>query len=174
MSLDLNKYGYGKKTIVRDIRPIYIRFGEWLQRPTSALSICLVGFMSFFMIPEALLFSDLIFIFFLLFFWWLKTRDRALPAKLPLGAPYKDTNNITASSNGEPEGILFIGNEAKTREQIWYTNSDARTHILYLGTTGSGKTEGLKSFATSALLGDLDLFILMVKPIQIYGLHYLL
>lgn len=151
MSLDLKKYGYGKKTIVRDIRPIYVRFGEWLQRPTSALSFCLIGFMSFFMIPSTVLFTDLLLITYVLFFWWLKTRDRALPAKLPLGAPYKDTNNISAGKKGEAEGILFIGNERATKQQIWYTNSDARTHILYLGTTGSGKTEGLKSFATSAM-----------------------
>ena len=151
MALDLKKYGYGKKTIVRDIRPIYVRFGEWLQRPTSAFSICLLGFMSFFMIPDTILFSDIIFVSSVLFFWWLKTRDRSLPAKLPLGAPYRDSHNVSAGKNGQPEGILFMGNEKKTKQQVWYTNSDARTHILYLGTTGSGKTEGLKSFATSAL-----------------------
>jgi intracellular multiplication protein IcmO len=151
MSLDLKKYGYGKKTIVRDIRPLYQRFGEWLQRPANALSICIIGLSSFFVIPETILFGDIIFILYLLFFWWLKTRSRALPGKLPLGAPFKDTNNMTPGKNGTPEGILFIGNERKTKEQVWYTNSDARTHILYLGTTGSGKTEGLKSFACSAL-----------------------
>jgi ABC-type uncharacterized transport system ATPase subunit len=39
----------------------------------------------------------------------------------------------------------------KTNEEVWFTNSDARTHILYLGTTGAGKTEGLKSMVTNAL-----------------------
>ena len=151
MSLDLSKYGYGKKTIVRDIRPVYMRFGEWLRQPTSAFSICLIGMMSFFFAPYVLLFGDLIFIAYLLFLWWLVTRKRSLPAKLPIGAPYTDTNNMSVGRDGTPEGILFIGNEKHTKQQIWYTNSDARTHILYLGTTGSGKTEGLKSFVTSAM-----------------------
>lgn len=151
MALDLKKYGYGKKTIVRDIRPLYVRFGEWLQRPTNAAAICFLGACIFFFVPTSILFSDLIFIGYLLFFWWLMTRDRALPAKLPIGSKYKDTNNMGPGKSGQPEGILFLGNEKKTKQQIWYTNSDARTHILYLGTTGSGKTEGLKSIVASSL-----------------------
>lgn len=151
MALNLKKYGYGKKTIVRDIRPLYMRFGEWLQEPINALSVCLIGAMSFFFTKHALLFSDLILVCYLLFFWWLKTRSRALPAKLPLGAPYTDTNDMSPGRDGTPSGILYIGNEKHTKQQVWYTNSDARTHILYLGTTGSGKTEGLKSFVTSAM-----------------------
>ena len=56
--------------------------------------------------------------------------------------------------SGKPEGILFLGNARgpdNRNEEIWFTNSDARTHILYLGTTGAGKTEGLKSMVTNAL-----------------------
>lgn len=151
MALNLKKYGYGKKTIVRDIRPLYLRFGEWLQKPASALSVCVIGLSSFIVVPDVIFFADIILIVYLLFFWWLKTRSRALPAKLPLGAPYVDTNDISPGRDGTPEGILFLGNEKHTKQQIWYNNSDARTHILYLGTTGSGKTEGLKSFVASAL-----------------------
>ncbi len=151
MALDRKKYGYGKKAIVRDIRPLYIRFGDALQRPAYALTVCVLGIALFFFFPGTYLFSDLIFIFYLLFFWWLNTRDRTLPGKLPVGSSYTDKNNMTAGKNGEAEGILFIGNDKKTKQQVWYSNSDARTHVLYLGTTGSGKTEGLKSFVSSAL-----------------------
>ncbi len=49
------------------------------------------------------------------------------------------------------EGILYLGNVKDTNEEVWFTNSDARTHMLYLGTTGAGKTEGLKSMVTNAL-----------------------
>ena len=151
MALDLKKYGYGKKTIVRDIRPLYERLGEWLIKPRTVVGICMIGIMSFFFVPNVVFFSDLIFVSYLLYFWWLCTRDRALPAKLPLGAPYLDTNDMGPGRDGTPEGILFIGNEKHTKQQVWYSNSDARTHILYLGTTGSGKTEGLKSFVSSAM-----------------------
>ncbi len=151
MALDRKRFGYGKKDVVRDIRPLYVRFGDWLQLPANALGICLIGVGLFFFVPSSVLYADIVLIIYLLFFWWLKTRDRKLPGKMPVGAPYKDTNNMGPGKNGTPEGILFIGNEKKTKQQIWYSNSDARTHILYLGTTGSGKTEGLKSFVTSAL-----------------------
>ncbi len=151
MALNLKKYGYGKAAIVRDIRPLYVRLGDAIQQPGYSMPICVMGAAALFLVPDAYLFGDIIFIFYLLFFWWLKTRDRKLPGKLPMQAPYQDTNNMTPGKDGTPEGILFIGNEKSTKQQIWYNNSDARTHILYLGTTGSGKTEGLKSFATSAM-----------------------
>ena len=54
----------------------------------------------------------------------------------------------------EVANIVFdadLGNDHETNEEIWFTNSDARTHCLYLGTTGSGKTFGLKSYACNAL-----------------------
>ena len=151
MALDRKKYGYGTKDVVRDLRPLYVRFGDALRKPSYALTACILGICLFFAFPSAYMYSDIILISYLLFFWWLKTRDRSLPGKLPVGAPYKDKNNMGPGKNGEAEGILFIGNEKETKQQVWYNNSDARTHILYLGTTGSGKTEGLKSFVTSAL-----------------------
>ncbi|HPD83420.1 MAG: type IV secretion system DNA-binding domain-containing protein [Alphaproteobacteria bacterium] len=151
MALDRKRFGYGKRAIVRDIRPLYVRMGDALQLPTYSFTMFFLGCSALFIFPGAYLFGDLIFFIYLLFFWWLKTRDRKLPGKMPMGAKYKDTNNMTPGKDGTPEGILFIGNEKKTKQQVWYNNSDARTHILYLGTTGSGKTEGLKSFVTSAL-----------------------
>ena len=151
MALDRKRFGYGKHTVVRDIRPLYIRMGDALQQPTYSFSICFIGAASLVLVPNLYMFGDLVLIFYLLFFWWLKTRDRKLPGKMPVGAPYLDSNNMTPGKKGQAEGILFIGNEKKTKQQLWYSNSDARTHILYLGTTGSGKTEGLKSFATSAM-----------------------
>ncbi len=151
MALNL-KHGFGKKAIVRDIRPLYVRFGEWWQKPVSALTTCMLLIGLFFIFPTAVYYTDFILILALLFLWWLKTRDRALPGKMPVGAPYHDTNNTSAGNDGTPSGILFMGNEQiNFKQQIWYNNSDARTHILYLGTTGSGKTEGLKSFVTSAM-----------------------
>lgn len=151
MALDRKKYGYGKAAVVRDIRPLYVRFGDAIQRPTYSFSTLFMLAALLFLLPGAYIFGDFIFILACLFFWWLVKRDRVLPGKMPLGAEYKDSNNMTPGKNGQAEGILFIGNEKKSKQQVWYSNSDARTHILYLGTTGSGKTEGLKSFVTSAM-----------------------
>jgi intracellular multiplication protein IcmO len=64
-----------------------------------------------------------------------------------MGSKHKDKH----SRGGKAGGILYLGNTHPDREEVWFDNSDARTHMLYLGTTGSGKTEGLKSMATNAL-----------------------
>ena len=151
MALDRKRFGYGKSAVVRDIRPLYVRFGDAIQMPNNSFSICFVGASSLILVPDVYMFGDIVLILYLLFFWWLKKRDRKLPGKMPIGAPYLDTNNMGPGKKGQAEGIFFVGNEKKTKQQLWYSNSDARTHVLYLGTTGSGKTEGLKSFATSAM-----------------------
>lgn len=50
------------------------------------------------------------------------------------------------------EGITFIGKEISTKLEIWTGNSDLRTHMLVLGTTGSGKTEFLLGLVYNALV----------------------
>jgi intracellular multiplication protein IcmO len=63
-----------------------------------------------------------------------------------------DPNNKSPAGKDQmSEGILYLGNEDKNKEEVWFTNNDARTHILYLGTTGSGKTVGLTGLVTNAL-----------------------
>lgn len=43
------------------------------------------------------------------------------------------------------EGIIYLGNDMDTGEEIWMTDSQARTHMLFMGTTGSGKSQPLHS-----------------------------
>lgn len=88
---------------------------------------------------------------------WFKKQLIELPLKLPAhAAPAKDRFNINPATGGpgKAEGILFLGNVKDgpmKGDEIWITNSDARTHILFLGTTGAGKTEGLKSLVANAM-----------------------
>ncbi|MBN8521511.1 MAG: type IV secretion system DNA-binding domain-containing protein [Alphaproteobacteria bacterium] len=151
MALDLKKHAVTSKTVRRDIRPLYVRFWEWLKKPSNALIIFLMGAMMPFFVPMTANLMDIVFLGYLFIFWCMKKTDRKLPAKMPMGAPYFDSKNTAAGRGGKAEGILYVGYDRTTSEQLWFTNADARTHILYLGTTGSGKTEGLKSFVTNAL-----------------------
>lgn len=151
MALDTRKYEKKHTDLLRDTRPLYVRFGEWLKKPDSTFAVCLVGVFGLYASNVAMLMGDIIFIIYLLLFWWLLTRSHSLAFKLPMGAKYKDRRNEGAGLSGKAEGILYLGNVDKTNEEVWFTNSDARTHILYLGTTGAGKTEGLKSMVTNAL-----------------------
>ncbi len=151
MALDTRKYEKKHTDLLRDTRPLYVRFAEGLKKPDSTFAVCVMGAFALYWSQSVLLMGDIIFIGYLLFFWWLITRDRSLAFKLPMGAKYKDKRNSGPGNSGKAEGILYLGNVDKTNEEVWFTNSDARTHILYLGTTGAGKTEGLKSMVTNAL-----------------------
>ena len=50
------------------------------------------------------------------------------------------------------KGITHLGNDIATKEPISASNSDMRTHMMVLGTTGSGKTELLLGIVYNALV----------------------
>jgi hypothetical protein len=50
------------------------------------------------------------------------------------------------------KGITFLGREISTKMEIWSSDIDLRTHMLVLGTTGSGKTEFLLGLVYNALV----------------------
>jgi intracellular multiplication protein IcmO len=145
MGFDIKKHDISHKALLRDTRPLMTRIADFLSQPANFISI-FVGTAFFIWFSGLIVWADLFLLLGLLYFWWLMTRERTLPFKMPAGAPYKDKNN-----DGKPEGIMFLGNSKDTREEIWFTDSDIRTHILYLGTTGSGKTQGLLSIAANAM-----------------------
>lgn len=156
MALDQKRFEHKHEKILRDVRPMLTRLGDAMQKSSYSTAVFLIaGFLfatsdQFFGgWPVAL--GDVIMVLLGLFFWWLITRDKGLAFKLPMGAKFKDPNNGRNGKPGKSEGILYLGNVEKTNEEVWFTNSDARTHILYLGTTGAGKTEGLKSMVSNAM-----------------------
>jgi intracellular multiplication protein IcmO len=151
MALDQRKYEHKHTAILRDVRPMGVRIADALQKPSYSGVIFFLVAICIYLNDWALAFGDLILFLMLLYFFWLQMRDRTLPFKMPIGSKYKDKNNEGGGRKGLAEGILYLGNSELTNEEVWFTNSDARTHILYLGTTGAGKTEGLKSMVTNAL-----------------------
>ncbi len=146
MALD-SKYEVSHKSLLRDARPLSVRIGAWLERPSHSFIVFFMMGIGFHFHTTMIQWADAVLVVGLLFYLWLRGRDKSLAFKLPLGAKFKDKNN----RSGEAEGILYLGNTDPNREEVWFSNSDARTHVLYLGTTGSGKTEGLKSMASNAL-----------------------
>ena len=147
-----SKYEYKHEDILRDARPWTVRARDWLTQPSTAAILFGMTIAAIVREPLVRNFSDLLFFICLLYFWWLCRRPVKLPFKLPKSAQRKDPNyKRPDGSLGMADGILYLGNDADTGEEIWFTNSDARTHCLYLGTTGSGKTFGLKSYACNAL-----------------------
>lgn len=151
MALDTRKFGRKHTDVLRDIRPAYVRAADWMRKPQNATAMFVMGAFFLYTSHATLMWADLIFIIYCVYFLWLTAQDRSLAYKMPYGAKWKDKRNMGPGRDGKAEGIMYLGNVKDTKEEVWFTNSDARTHILYLGTTGSGKTEGLKSMVTNAL-----------------------
>ncbi len=151
MALDQRKYEHQHEAILRDVRPITTRIADALTKKDNSGILFMGVACAVYMSDWALAFADLILVIMLIYFLWLTTRDRSLAFKMPLGSKWLDPNNGRGKKKGKSEGILYLGNVEKTNEEVWFTNSDIRTHILYLGTTGAGKTEGLKSLVTNAM-----------------------
>ncbi|MFZ4761869.1 MAG: type IV secretory system conjugative DNA transfer family protein [Alphaproteobacteria bacterium] len=125
---------------------------ETIKDPSTMFMVFSIPALVMFFYPPVAGAGDLITVFASLFFWWAKTRQIKLPLKMPSSAvKLKDPNNKGPGAGGKPEGILYLGNEKVSGQELWLSNGDARTHILYLGTTGAGKTEGLKSLVSNAL-----------------------
>lgn len=151
MALDQKKYEYQHTDILRDIRPLRVRIGDAISKPNFACSMFVVAAFGIFFSPKIFAYADLICFIFGIYWWWLSARDKTIAFKMPIDSKFKDRNNMGPGKSGQPEGILYLGNTENDNEEVWFSNSDVRTHILYLGTTGAGKTEGLKSLVTNAM-----------------------
>ncbi|NCX93304.1 MAG: phosphoesterase, partial [Gammaproteobacteria bacterium] len=136
---------------VRDLRPLWKQvFDAWLDRRWAAFTF--VMFAGFILIWPSL--ADVFLFFTLLIFWYSFWSMKTLPFKMPIFAKKLDKNNPIPGTDkpGPSQGIYFFGNELNTNAQMWFSNSDMRTHVLIFGSTGSGKTEALLSISYNAIL----------------------
>jgi intracellular multiplication protein IcmO len=139
MAID-SKYEYNSKTLLRDTRPVFVRWLDTGQEPFVVAS-WLTALAAFCVFSEmGGLFSDALLLVGILYFCMVMT--------VKIKGKYR-TPKYYDSKKGD--GIMYIGNQKKSNSELWISNNDARTHFLYLGTTGAGKTEGLKSLVTNAL-----------------------
>lgn len=149
MAIVQKKYDYALMHVLRDTRALGERARDFFKDSNHAGVIIFLAGAAVLFSDLALRLSDVIAFAVLLYMWWLAKNDRTLCYKMPGWSKYKDGNE----RDGKPKGILYLGNSVQYgNEECWFTNNDARTHILYLGTTGAGKTEGLKSIVSNALM----------------------
>lgn len=95
------------------------------------------GIMIFF--PAAYLFVTMTMI---VYASWLARLRFRLPFRIPQSWPGLDFSTPKpgqTDSFQKAQGILYLGVDTQTGEELWTTNDDARRHIFTLGTTGSGK-----------------------------------
>lgn len=89
--------------------------------------------------------------------WWLWDRVFETTQARKFDFPYRVPQQAKAFDGslpreGKGKGISYLGREISTKLEIWSSDSDLRTHMLVLGTTGSGKTEFLLGLVYNALM----------------------
>ncbi len=142
---------HAAQMVARDTRPIGVRFAEFICNPIVNLTIYVCSVVLLYFVPIA---ADLILIFCAAICIFSLTRQFVLPFRLPQSSEHLDYNDILPGSNkpSTANGIAFFGNDRTNNEELWFSNSDMRTHVLIFGSTGSGKTEALISLAYNSLL----------------------
>jgi intracellular multiplication protein IcmO len=139
------------RNLARDTRPLGVRIAETISKPEVVLLVCLTSCVAQFIYVMA---SDILFLGCTLLYWFAATRKGQLPFRVPLSANALDYSDPIPGTTKAKKGvgITFFGNDRVTGEELWFTDSDLRTHVLVFGSTGSGKTEFLVSLAYNSLV----------------------
>ncbi len=143
--------GVELKSILRDTRSSKQKFSDFMAGPDGLMMT--VGMCAAFFV----IFSQYAEIWLLMAAWLIRyasKKEFRLPFRMPKTSNLIDYGQINPG-NDKPElaeGISYFGNERKTKKELWFNNSDLRTHILIFGSTGAGKTESLLSLAYNALV----------------------
>lgn len=138
-------------SLIRDTRTLGQRISAFFKEPAKVGILCAILGASTFVLTAIADFIMYIQIF--CFIYALMQHD-SLPFRMPKRSNSKDYNDPLPGSNKPrmARGIYFMGNEISTKNELWFSNDDMRTHCLIFGSTGSGKTVALISFAYNALI----------------------
>ncbi len=145
------KHEHAANLVARDTRPLGARITEWVSHPIVCLSFYTTSIIGCICYP---LCSDITLLMNILLFFFIKSIPFTLPFKLPQSSNVADYNYLNPGSY-QPKlaaGISFFGNENNSKQELWFSNEDLRTHVLIFGSTGSGKTESLVSIAFNSLI----------------------
>lgn len=132
--------GVELKSILRDTRSTGQKFADFMSNPDSFMMVIGMCIAMFFIAPYI---GELIGIitFFLIRYSANKTKNFKLPFRMPKTSGMIDHGQINPGTDRPElaEGISYFGNERNTKKELWFNNSDLRTHILIFGSTGAGK-----------------------------------
>ncbi len=164
---------------IRNIRPFWQQVRDLLLSRYGATGVLSVFAVMMFIAPS---FSDVFLLIAITIFWFSFWDFKRLPFRMPIFARCLDKNDPKPGSErpGKAAGIYYFGWDVNTQEQLWFNNTDMRTHTLIFGSTGSGKTESLLSLAYNAIIqgsgliyvdgkGDNSLFAKMFSLVRSKG-----
>ena len=143
--------GVDLKGLLKDTRTPSQKFSDFISTPDGFAIILGICGSFFVLIPQ---YGEIwaIITFFLIRI--ASKKEFRLPFRMPKTSGLIDHGQINPGTDKPEmaEGITFFGNERKTKKELWFNNSDMRTHILIFGSTGAGKTESLLSLAYNSLV----------------------
>lgn len=130
--------------ISRDARPLSYRIKD-MTTENGGFVMVAIG-ITIFMWPffDMPLICDLLLFIGLLYYLYARNKVKEYPFKSRM------EKNEKGKTVGD--GIIFLGNTNEDNTEVWFSNDDVRSHMLVLGTTGSGKTRFLLGLLYQALL----------------------
>jgi intracellular multiplication protein IcmO len=116
--------------------------GKPIDIPFAARLIIIASFIPFILIllNETTIFWPIVFLFNFIIYFLYATNRKIVSFQTP------------KSNSKDGEGISYFGNEQSDQAEVWFNDSELRTHCLIMGTTGAGKTESLLSIASNSLI----------------------
>ena len=141
-----------EKKLIRDVRPLWLQILEPFKNKYVALFVMGFYVITMFVMPFL---ADIIIVMALIHYFVVmhESTDERLPLRLPFASKKTDYSDPKPGrkSYHKASGVLFLGNEMNSMKEIWTSIRDSLTHLLLLGTTGSGKTEILLGIAFNGL-----------------------
>ncbi|MFL9611149.1 TraM recognition domain-containing protein [Methylobacillus sp. Pita2] len=144
-----NDQEVSSRRIHRNTKPVGTQFKEFICSRTGAsmtiFGLTFAGMLLPFLMELVVIVSAVIF--------YAQYRYKiSLPFSLPKASGLLDPANPNPAGKVVPaEGVMFLGNEDGTNQELWLSKSQDCTHTLMLATTGGGKTEALLSKASNYL-----------------------
>jgi len=141
-----------EKEFVRDTRTVSRKMFDFLASKAGASSILIC----FGIVPLFIPITTYFVLFLAVPVYMLRkkaTSKPTLPFRMPATSDQLDYSDPIPGRQKffKSEGIFYLGNEYRSIDELWLKAKDILTHMLVLGTTGSGKTEALVSLAFNAV-----------------------
>ncbi len=139
-----------KRQYQRDVRSYAQRFSDSIRKPLNTCAATVFIYLSCIVLHaywEAITLVGFLFLF--LVTNGFKNEIISLPLFTPKGFGIKEDPNDPAPGRNKlnaPAGDVYLGNEivpGKRGRQVWHKSKAFLQHVMFTGTTGSGKTEFL-------------------------------
>lgn len=128
--------------------PLTVRLPQMVAQNGFMVIVALLALNIFTMLVGLWLW-DLFLILSVLAFLYCKAHVVKYPFRTPA---FEFKRKVKKGENPYGDGMLYLGNDRDNGAALFFTDSDLRTHMLVMGSTGSGKTRFLLALLYQALL----------------------